>query len=155
MNPKLVCDIFIFNSSNIGATTNPSRLSIQHWYRLFTTLSAAAFHSTHSGSQWLVMFIFFSRTCTAPKSLWFASMACRRAISIDLIISLLLIEEGVRFDQTSLAAASFHLNNLVGVMSLCREGLTCYHEISPLQCNTPSPMSPGRIPLTIREGNLT
>ena len=81
-------------------------------------------------------------------------MACRRAVSIDLVISLPLIEEGVRFDQTSLAAASFRLNNLVGVMSLCRERLTRYHKISPLQCNTPSPMSPGGVPLTIREGNL-
>lgn len=51
-------------------------------------------------------------------------MACRRAVSIERVVSLALIEEGVRFDQTSLAAASFRLNRLVSVMSLYREKLT-------------------------------
>ena len=66
-----------------NSNTNHSKLLMHCWYHLFTTLSAAAFHSTLSGSQRLVMFIFFSRTCTAWKSFWFALMACWHPVSID------------------------------------------------------------------------
>lgn len=62
----------------------------------------------------------------------------------------------MRFDQTSLATASFHLNKIVSVMSLKKqtELLTHYHEILPLPYNTPSPMSLVKVLLTIPEGKL-
>ena len=106
--------MFIFVSSNIIATTRPSSELRHFWYLLLPTISAACFHSSLAGTQWLKMPNLTPRFWMTSRSLASTSCACLLAVSIDCVRSwVVAMDSGVMTFHMFVATARCRLD--VGV----------------------------------------
>ena len=101
-----VCDLFIFVSLKMRATTSPSRSSRHHWYLRIDTNFPASSNSGLPTAQREMPPSRSSNACTRAKSLSCFSRACRRFVSIVRVESW---APGVVFVNILVAAISVTL----------------------------------------------
>ena len=85
-----VCDMFIFVSSNMQATINPSSRSKACWYLRMVTSFPALTQSSLPCSQRTGILNFSSRSCITFKPFSYFSNAWHHWVSMDSVLSLML-----------------------------------------------------------------